>query len=365
MLVRWFGHRASWICFYAFCEDDQNFQLITSGYSPEREIKVREEESREEELERLQDEFERQEEGSERSSDESERSEQKDFFKRWDGETNSGKVLIPLLARLALRGTEARPANRLQRFVERNPSGFDRTSLLFRTMTTILAISALKLSGRRPLDPRREEPLLPSAPSLYLYTKDGSHVGTAWVHSEELYSKIVSSTSIRKSVLDAEVAVIAGPVRADWRTREECPSERQIMNELVEAGGNARDILARHMMRGRYHSEIDAVLLDMLKEHHPETYNLLPIEELELDDQFWEVLEERVRQLNFPGHKKEALETFKEILMNTNSHLRVDLSVSYILELLIVIGNLGGEILSDMGKATEVLSPRPVRHVQR
>ena len=247
--------RESWICFYAFDEDDQNFHLIASGYSLEREMSVREEESREEQLERRLEEFERQQEGPERSSDSSMGVEQKDHFKRWDGNTNSGKVLIPLLARLALGGTEAGPANRLQHFVERNPFGFDRTSLLFRTMTAVLAISALKPSGRRPLDPRHEEPLLPSAPNLYLYTKDGSHIGTAWVHSEELYSKIVSST-IRGSVLGAEVAVIAGPVRADWRTREECPTERQIMNALVEAGGNARDIIARHMMRGRYNSEV-------------------------------------------------------------------------------------------------------------
>jgi hypothetical protein len=86
--------RASWICFYAFCEDDQNFHLITSGYSPEREIKVREEESREEELETLQDEFERREEGSERSSDGSKRSEQKDFFKRWMGKLILVKFLF-------------------------------------------------------------------------------------------------------------------------------------------------------------------------------------------------------------------------------------------------------------------------------
>jgi len=151
-------------------------------------------------------------------------------------------------------------------------------------MTAVLVISALKPNGQRPLDPRREEPLLPSAPSLYLYTKDGGHVGTAWVHSEELYNKIVSSTSTNETVLDAEVAVIAGPARADRRTMEECPPELQIMNALVEACDNARDIIARHMMRGRYHSEISKILTDMLKEHRPNAYELLPIEELELDD---------------------------------------------------------------------------------
>jgi hypothetical protein len=175
--------RASWICFYAFREDDQSFHLISSSYFLEREISVREEESREEQLERRQEEFKRQQEGLEGNSDDSRKIEQKDHFQRWDGNTNSGRVLIPLLARLALEIMEAGPPKRLQHFVEGSPSGFDRTSLLFRTMTAVLGISALKPSGRRPLDPRREEPLLPSAPNLYLYTKDGSHVGTAWVHS--------------------------------------------------------------------------------------------------------------------------------------------------------------------------------------
>jgi hypothetical protein len=102
------------------------------------------------------------------------------------------------------------------------------------------------------------------------------------------------------------------------------------------------------MMRGRYHTEVGAILLDRLKERHPETYNLLPIEKLELDDKFWEVLEERVRQLNFPGHTKEALGAFREILMNTNSHLHVDLSVRYFRVLL--IGTLGGELSSDTAR---------------
>jgi hypothetical protein len=70
-------------------------------------------------------------------------------------------------------------------------------------------------------------------------------------------------------------------------------------------------------------------------------------------------LEERVRRLDFPGHTKEALEAFKEILMDTNSHLRVDLSVRYFRVLL--IGNLGGEISSDTGKATEVFGKGEIR----
>jgi len=106
--------RASWISFYAFDEEDQKIHLINSSYTPEREMDVQREESREEQLEREQ-------EGLESSADNSRRSKQDDHFKRWDGKTNSGKVLIPLLARLALGGTEARSANRLQSVVEKKP----------------------------------------------------------------------------------------------------------------------------------------------------------------------------------------------------------------------------------------------------
>ncbi|KAH6662276.1 hypothetical protein B0J14DRAFT_309235 [Halenospora varia] len=284
------------------------------------------------------------------------RREQNDHFKPWDGITNSRKVFTPLLARLALGGREARPEKRLQRLVERN---FNRTTLLFRTMTAVLAISVLKPNSQRPIDPMREDPLLPSALSLYLYTQDGCHVGTAWVHPEEFYSKIVSSTSTGENGLDVEVAVIAGPVRADWRTRDECPTELQIMNALVDAGGNARDIIARHMMRGRYQGEISVIFRDMIKVHCPETWNLLALEKLELHGQFWEALEERIRQLNFPGHTKEAFDAFIEILLNTNSHMHVDINVRYFGVLL--TGNLGGEISSGTGEAIEVFGEGEIR----
>jgi hypothetical protein len=231
-------------------------------------------------------------------------------------------------------------------------SGYDRTTLCFRSLTAVLSISALKPDGEQALPPRCEDPFLPSARSLFLYTNDGIHIGTAWVHEEHIHQKIMSGTANGKNCLRVEVVVIAGPLRADWRTRNECPPERDIMWDLIEAGVNARDIIARNFTKARYHTEIGKNFLEMIKEKCPQTYDKVPIEQLELDDDFWTVLEQRARQFQFHGHSKESFEAFKISLMKTNSYMHVDVSVRYFRVLL--IGNLGGEMVSDTGKATEV-----------
>lgn len=350
-------HRMSWIRFFGVDEGGQSSQLISESHSPAFEEDV----AREEYFHFLR---ERRMAHRGRAEDEEEGEGQESFYKGWNGNVKAGSVLTPLLSKLANGMNYIGSGLGTHEYGRVHSSNVNNGLLRFRTMTGTLRISPFKPNGKLPRPPPREDPFLPTAPNLFLYTSEGAHIGTAWVHSEELYNEMVTKSTCVASAaadnsFDVEIAVIAGPVRADWRTREEAPSLKQLAEELVFAGCNARDIIARTATPRKYHSEISQVMGSVMEARFTTEELQKPIEEVGLDDDFWAEVEERVAHKNPPGHGKDTFDAFRDIIMNTNSHLRVDVKQRYYRVLL--IGDLDSGIVSGTGKVVEMFGKGEIK----
>ena len=387
------AHRASWIRFFSFDEDRESLHLIGDSYSPKRDREVMKEEYTHFLREKARKAFKRyrvrrskaatllmeqRSEAMQSASYDRLREARRKIRKReediksgssgeelglsddWDDNIESGVVLTPLLHKLANESDEGKDAIIQRNPVEKRSTDCNKHHLFFRTMTGMLTISPLKPNGELPRFPPREDPFLPTAPSLYLYASDSLHVGTAWVYSSKMYDEMVfASVSATGREQQVEIAVLAGPVRADWRTREEMPPLKQIMNELVLAGCNSRDNIARYMTRAEYHNEVGRIALQLMKERFSESQLERPLEELGLDEDFWNHVEAQVRQLNLPGHDRDMFDDYKDQIMNTNSSLRVDVDEPYFRVML--MGILNSEMSSGTGKSVEIFGQGEIK----
>ncbi|KAJ4187001.1 hypothetical protein NW767_012492, partial [Fusarium falciforme] len=171
-------HRNSWIHWYVYDEKDGSFSILASGHRPELEKKVGKEESRMAMSNNVLDET-RQESTVSGPSDAN------------MSNSGDGNTLVPLLARLSLNCGDQAPTTCLIPFPKYCIPTLDRSTLMFRTLTAYLSVAALKPDGHKPGTPRRDFSMLPSTSNLYLYTKRGTPVGTAWVSAEDMYNKIL------------------------------------------------------------------------------------------------------------------------------------------------------------------------------
>jgi len=312
--------RHSWIHWYTYDGSRHCFRLLATGYKTDKEDKITNEENRPASL---------QKEVGEATMETT-----------TDSKDSIDDALIPLLARLSLDGSDEPPSTRPAPFPSYCIPTVNQSTLLFRTLTAYLSISALKPDGHKPCRPRDDDLLLPSTPNLYLYTSRGTHVGTAWVSTEEMYNTVVRNDEGGMDRLTVEIAVLSGRVLADWRTRNESPSTWQYMKELASAGMNIVDIMSRYEVKAEYEKLVARIYTEMATELGDDSKNGT----VEVPPGFWERLVGRSRfeieqSGKFPGHTEEELQLIVESLKAGGSGMSAGESAEHFPVLL--IGYLG------------------------
>jgi hypothetical protein len=327
--------RMSWINWYYFNEVDRVFHLVASGNKPELEEQVQREEADARARDARSETF-RQERDVDGSINNAAGPSQRESI------SNFANMVTPLLARLSLNSADEASETRISPFPLHLTPTIDKSTLLFRTLTTYLSISALKPGLEKAIPPRDDYLALPSAPTLQLYTKEFIHVGTAWVYSEDTYNRIVENDMQGKRRLSVEIAVISAPDQGDWRTRTENPTTWEYMQELVGAGVNVGEVHARYQRNLAYERMIgeNYIALVTEKEQDPRYQGAdgVTVKGYDFWEEIWEELPERVRAANFPGHSEELLARQIKWLQQ-DVKTRVDKSVLFFQ--IMLIGHLG------------------------
>ncbi|KAK4078330.1 uncharacterized protein Triagg1_3346 [Trichoderma aggressivum f. europaeum] len=209
-----------------------------------------------------------------------------------------------LLSRLSLKSADETLTPRLPPSPASCIPNLDSSTLLFRTLTTYLAISTLKPNGQKPCVPRTDFSLLPLTPSLFLYTTSGIHIGNAWVSSEATYNEILRNDQQHNNRLSIEVIILSTFDTGDWRTRNENPTTTEYIEELMKAGMDSRDLGSQFETRIEYDSLIAGVYGRMVKER---TSVATKDPSVQLPSGFWKLLAtqaslEIAESGKFPGH---------------------------------------------------------------
>jgi hypothetical protein len=300
-------HRRSWIDWYVFRKSSGAFQLLSSGYSPQQETVIVQEEElehqREERIESM-----RREEYKEQSSDD----QRKPKHSIGHGEG----ALASLLWRLCQSNNVAASNERESPYPLYCTPAVNEQTLLFRTLTAYVSISSLNPEGKMSLPPRDDQLTLPSAPSLHLYAPDNTHIGIAWSHTQEFFDKVVSydkdvvTKYPNACRLKIEIAFIAGPLDGDWRTRNERMSTWEYMRELAAGDLHLGMLFARYQQRLDYEQAIAKVYISMVREREAAEKGADGVE-TRLTVAFWEELELRIALMDlkkvYPGHCEETL----------------------------------------------------------
>lgn len=217
---------------------------------------------------------------------------------KWDS------TVALLLSQLSLNSADEALTPRLTPSAASRIPNLDKSTLLFRTLTAYLTISALKPNGQKPCTPYTDPSPLPSTPSLYLYTTSGIHVGTAWVSSEDMYNEILKNDEQHNDRPSIEVIVLSGSGTGDWRTRNENLTRNEYMEELMRAGINEKDWNSQYKIRTEYESLIGGLYDRMINERASG-----PTEDpcAQFPSDFWEILSTRAsleiaESGKFPGH---------------------------------------------------------------
>lgn len=246
-------HSNSWIHWYVYDEKDGGFSILASGHRPESEKVVGKEENRMAESNNLQNEM-RQESTISGTSDAK------------VSNSGGGNKLVALLARLSLNGADEATSTRPIPFPNYCIPTLDRSTLLFLNLGAYLSVAALKPDGHKPCTTRQDFSTLPPTPNLYLYTKRGTHVGTAWVSAADMYNKILINDKQGNDRFTIEVAVLSGPTMGDWRTRNEKTTIWQYMQELAKSGMYLGDLMSRYKTRLEYEKLIASIYIRMLND---------------------------------------------------------------------------------------------------
>ncbi|KAH6867531.1 heterokaryon incompatibility protein-domain-containing protein [Thelonectria olida] len=320
--------RKSWIHWYLYDEKRGSFSLLASGHRPEVEEEITKEEIKwvksVNEIGKM-----RQESTSSALSDAT------------ISNIRCDNTLVPLLARLSLTCADEAPTTRPIPFPAYCIPSLDHSTLMFRTLTAYLSVSALKPDGQKAYAPRRDSIMLPSTSNLYLYTKRGIHIGTAWVSTEDMYNDVLRNDEQGNDRLTVEIAVLSGPGTGDWRTRNENPSTWQYMQELASAGMNLGDLKSRYQTRMEYERLIGGIYIRMVKDQgdgaSDDTSTKVP-------PGFWERLAtqaslEIARSGKFPGHTAADLQCIVDSLKLGGKGMSEKDSVGFLQILL--IGHLG------------------------
>lgn len=185
--------------------------------------------------------------------------------------------------------------------------------LLFRTFTAFVGISTLNPRGLQSPPPRGDHLALPSARTLHLYAADGAHIGCAWAHTQELFDKIAEfdkiamEETVHLARFQIEVAIVAGALQGDWRTRIECASTEEYMYELVEAGQYHGHVDARYERKSWYEQCVMKVYDDMMRERQrPEIATEAPLATVDQEG-MKKHFETIGLKKTFPGHSDETL----------------------------------------------------------
>jgi hypothetical protein len=352
-------HRKSWIDWYGFRKGSGKFHLLSSGYVPQQEKAIIQEEeqnrAREERLGEIQKK--RKREDSNDNDDEIEA----------PIGVNRGS-LTSLLWRLCQSNSDQAPSERDSPYPLYCTPTIDEQTLLFRTLTAYVAISTLNPSGKPSLLPRDDQLLLPSAPTLHMYALDGTHIGSAWSHTREFFDQIAAhdrEATTQGDVtarLQIEIALVAGPLQGDWRTRIEKPSTWQYMLELSAAGLHLGMLHARYERKFLYEKAIAQVYISMVLEQQKVENNTEGVGK-RLTVAFWEELQLRVEAMNlvatFPGHCDETMEAQIDSLTTSGSGMRSKKGQSFFKVML--IGNLGDGETNGSGGIKERVGMGEVR----
>ncbi|KAJ4855741.1 hypothetical protein T069G_09109 [Trichoderma breve] len=279
--------KKSWIHWYIYDEKKANFVLFTSGHvAALQEILSKGDNSLDTSSKAINDN--RQGPRASASSD----------------TTTWNSTVVLLLSQLSLNSAEEALTPRLTPSPASSIPNLDSSTLLFRTLTAYLTISALKPNGQKPYTPHNDPSPLPATPSLYLYTTSGLHVGTAWVSSEDTYNEILRNDEQYNDRPSIEVIVLLGAVRGDWRSRNENLTRNEYMDELLRAGFDNKDWKDQYETRMEYESLIGDLYDRMIKEGTSGATKDLSAQFL---PDFWELLATRAsleiaESGKFPGH---------------------------------------------------------------
>ncbi|KAK4072012.1 hypothetical protein Trihar35433_4076 [Trichoderma harzianum] len=224
--------------------------------------------------------------------------------------TTWNSTVALLLSQLSLNSAEEALTPRLTPSPASCILNLDSSTLLFRTLTAYLTISALKPNGQKPCTPHTDPSPLPSTPNLYLYTTSGVHVGTAWVSSEDTYNEIVRNDEQHNDRPSTEVVILLGSVTGDWRTRKENLTAFEYKLELVMAGLDSGDWESQNDSRMEYESLIGDIYDRMIKER---ASGATRDPNAQLPSDFWELLATRAgleiaESGKFPGHTAAELQ---------------------------------------------------------
>ncbi|KAL0939225.1 uncharacterized protein CTRU02_205835 [Colletotrichum truncatum] len=326
--------RKSWIDFYIFNKDAGRFQLLSTGYLPQEEATVvKLEESERQYQKRLKDMMQARGDDSDNSVDS-------------PADTFDAGVLASLLWRLCHSHTVVTPSELEPPYAMSYTPTIDDQTLLFQTLTAYVHISTLGPNGIPSLPPRDGQLLLPSAPTLHLYAGDGSHIGCAWAHTQELFDKVAAHDlslvhDPSSDILQIEVALLAGALEGDWRTRNEKPSTYEYMLELATAGLNLGVLYALYEKRLSYEQAIARIYVEMVRERQAAEGNAAEVE-TRLTVGFWQELEARIAlqdlKNTFPGHCEETLRPIIEGLTAAGSGMRAKKGQKFLK--LMLIGDL-------------------------
>ncbi|OPB40537.1 hypothetical protein A0O28_0006160 [Trichoderma guizhouense] len=218
--------------------------------------------------------------------------------------TTWNSTVAHLLSQLSLNSAEEVLTPRLTPSPASCIPNLDSSTLLFRTLTAYLTISALQPNGQRPRNPHTDLSPLPSTPSLYLYTTSGIHVGTAWVSFEDTYNEILRNDEQHNDRPSIEVIVLLGSVIGDWRSRNENLTRNEYVDELLKAGLHSGDWDSQNDIRMEYESLIGDVYDRMIKER---ASGATRDPSAQFPSDFWELLATRAslkiaESGKFPGH---------------------------------------------------------------
>ncbi|KIW14145.1 hypothetical protein PV08_06926 [Exophiala spinifera] len=347
-------HRTSWIDWYIYRNALGKFQLLSSGYAPQQETVI----AQEEELRRRLDERYQETLRTEREHD-------KDIV----GQSGPERQTAPetgALASLLWRLCQSNSGNNAASSSREPPwpmysckPTINEQTLLFRTLTAYVSISSLNPRGQMSLPPRDDRLLLPSAPTLHLYAPDGTHIGAAWSHTQEFFETVrkydKDITTLDPSAgaprLKIEVALMAGPVEGDWRSRSERHTTWEYMLELAKAGLNLGMVSARYDKRLSYERVIAETYINMVSDRGAFVEGV----ERHLAASFWDELEMVIQSMHlenlYPQHCEETLRPVIDGLKTEKGGMRSKEGQKFVKVML--VGPLGdGEMVSSSGSGS-------------
>ncbi|KAI0517907.1 heterokaryon incompatibility protein-domain-containing protein [Xylaria bambusicola] len=328
--------RKSWIDWYIFDKASSMFRLLSTGYAPLQEAEV----TQKEESERRWREPMKQNRRGQQGADIPDEEQDSD---------SSGK-LASLLWRLGGNQGMQAPPIRGPPYSLQDSSAINEQTLHFRTLTAHVWISSLKPNREPPRSPIDDQLILPSAPTLHLYAADGTHIGCAWAHTQELFDSISSYDRdvLLKNPLarrqHVEIALLAGPLKGDWRSRVEKATTYQYTQALVSYGLNVASAVSRYEQKMLYEQEICKIYVDMVRERQAAEPDV-PGVESRLTVEFCEQLEDRVLLADlgsrFPGHCEETMRPAIDGLTSAGFGMRAKEGQQFIKVML--MGDLTGE----------------------